>query len=293
MHDDVWTTTQQTSLRLRAYDAQRSDAPAVVSLHGMVAGTDGIVDACGGEDPFARLSAQGCHVLALDWPGHGRSGGRRGHLPYRLAMDAAAAAVDVAAERWAAPVALFGAGLGGMLAVYAAIEDRRVSAVVATSVLDLRDVAPALGRNRRGASLPIVAGAATTLPASLRSRIRVPLRAIISGRDLSTDPVRRRRLLRHPQAVRYATLDGLGSTFASPADKPDARALAVPLLAVVGSEDRVVPAAAVRAFTGSLGSVATTWVLPRAGHDLLVGHPSRLLPAVAAFVREHAGTAAA
>ena len=292
MHEDLWTATRQTSLRLRAYDAADREAPAVVALHGLVAGSDGIIDACGGEDPFERLAGHGCHVLALDWPGHGRSGGRRGHLPYHLAMDAAAAAIDVAAQRWGCPVALLGAGLGGILAVYAAIEGRRVGAVVSTSVLDLRDVAPALGRTRRAASLPLLGGVASVLPDRAAARVRVPLPAVISSRDLVADPVRRRRLLRHPQAVRHATLDGLASTFASPQDKPDVRALPVPLLAAVGSEDRVVPVPAVRAFTAALGSGASLWVLPGAGHDLLVGHPRTLLPGVAAFVRAQVRPAA-
>ena len=296
MHDELWTTTRQTSLRLRAYEASSGEgglptgeAPTIVALHGLVAGTDGIVAACGGDDPYARLAGHGCRVLTLDWPGHGRSGGQRGHLPYRLAMDAAAAAVDVAQQRWGGPIALFGAGLGGILSVYAAIEDRRIGAVAAASVLDLRDVAPVLGRSRRAATLPVAARAAGVLPPRAARRIRVPLSGVLAGRDLSTDPVRRRLLLRHPQAVRRATLAGLASIFARPDDKPDIRALGVPLLAAVGTEDAVVPESAVRAFTQAIGAHAQPWVLPGAGHDLLVGHHRALVPAVAAFVRDHVG----
>lgn len=285
MHEDLWASSRQTGLRMRAYDG-RSGGPAVVALHGMGVSVDALVEARD-DDPFAALRDEGCHVLALDWPGHGRSGGTRGHLTYRMAMDASATAVGVAAGRWGAPVALFGAGIGGVLGFYAALEDQRVAAVACAGLLDLRDVRPVLRRTRRAVALPLAAGLARALGAGPQRRVPVPLRALLSGRDLAEDPALSAALRAHPQAVRQYTLAGLASIFCAPEDKPDVRAQRVPVLAAVGGQDTVIPETSTRALTQRLTCPAEVWALPGAGHQLLLEHPRALLPAVAGFVRRH------
>lgn len=284
--DELWASARQTSLRLRAYDGPEG-APAIVALHGLAAGVDGLTDARAGLDPFAELARLGCHVLALDWPGHGRSGGRRGHLTYRLAMEAAAAAVDVATVRWRAPVSLFGAGLGGVLAFYAALEDGRVASVACAGLLDLRDPRPALGRLRRAVVMPVGARASSLVGDRLARRLLVPLPALLSHSELASDPVLARRLVGHRQAVTRYSLAGLTSILCSPADKPDVRAQRAPVLAAVGGGDTVLPETTTRALTRQLTCPSQTWVLPGAGHQLLLEHPRALLPTVAEFVHGH------
>lgn len=287
MDQDLWASSRQTGLRLRAYDGADGD-PAVVALHGLGVSVDAIVGALGSLDPFAALRDAGCHVLALDWPGHGRSGGQRGHLTYRMAMDAAAAAVDEARERWRAPVALFGAGIGGVLAFYAAHEDDRVAAVACAGLLDLRDLRPVLRRTRRAVTLPVAAALARALPGSAQRRVPVPLAALLSRRDIAEDPGLAEALRSHPQAVRRYSLAGLASVFGSPEGKPDARSQRVPVLAAVGGNDTVLPETTTRALTQRLTCPVELWALPGAGHQLLLEHPSALLPTVAGFVRRHA-----
>lgn len=283
--DELWATSPEGSLRMVAYDGP-ADGPAVVVLHGVVTGVDVLREAVRGFDPFAELAAQGCHVLALDWPGHGRSGGRRGRLTYRGAMEAAATAVAVARERWGDPVALFGTGLGGVLAFYAALEGAGVGAVACHDVLDLRDVRPVLQRWRQGAVLPLVAALGRVAGREALGRVDVPASLVLAAGDIAAEPALSRALRRHPQSVRRYDLAGLASILLAPEDKPDIAAQTVPTLLAVGSEDRVLPLTTTRAFSSRLTCPHELWVLPGAGHQLLLEHPRALLPTVAGFLRE-------
>ena len=169
MHDaELWTEARGSSVRLRALDPGRG--PAVVVLHGLVTSVDGLRQAVPGLDPYAALAGEGLRVLAVDWPGHGRSGGPRGLLGYRLAMETVAEAVAVARARWDAPVGVLGTGLGGTLAFYAGLEGVGGDAVVAHTVLDLRDLRPVLRRPRQQTLLPLVARARAVMGEGLQPR---------------------------------------------------------------------------------------------------------------------------
>lgn len=284
---EVWTASDGTSLRLVAYEGAGPGGPSVVALHGLVTSVDVLREAVSGLDPFARLAGEGLNVLALDWPGHGRSAGRRGHLTYRSAMGAAATAVTSARERWEGPVGLFGTALGGVLAFYAALESNGVGAVACHNVLDLRDVRPVLQRTRQGALLPAAAALRRRLPVERQEAITLPASAVVATGDLADDPVLGRALRHHPQSVRRYTLAGLGSILLTPEDKPDVSAQAVPTFVAIGSNDRILPETTTRAFSSRLTAESELWVLPGGGHQLALEHPEALLPAAAAFLRRH------
>ena len=283
---ELWATSRETSLRMLAYDT--SDATAsVVALHGLRTSADVLRTARPGLDPFAELAALGFNVLALDWPGHGRSGGRRGHLSYRLAMDAAAEAVGIALERWSGRVGLLGTALGGVLAFYAALEDDRIGAVACHNVLDLRDVRPVLQRYRQGVLLPLAGSLHRLLPGDWQASTPIPAAALVANVDLAADPALSRALRRHPQAVTSYDLAALVSIFLTPEDKPDVAAQRVPTFVALGGGDRVLPETATRQFVSKLTCPHELWILPGAGHQLLLEHPTAVLPAMAAFLREH------
>lgn len=283
----LWATSRQTALHLAAYEGAGAGGPSVVVLHGMVTGVDVLRGAVPGRDPFARLAREGLNVLALDWPGHGRSGGRRGRLSYPAAMDAAAEAVRVARGRWGGPVGLLGTALGGILAFYAAMEGTAVDAVVCHNVLDLRDVRPVLQRARQGVLLPVTGWLARSLPSGRPPAVRVPAGAVVAGGDLATDPSLARAIRRHPEAVRAYDLDALVSIFLSPQDKPSIGAQRVPTLVAVGSQDRVLPETATRSFVARLSCPVELWVLPGGGHQLLLEHTEAFVPAAARFLHTH------
>ncbi|CAN5145720.1 MAG: alpha/beta fold hydrolase [Euzebyales bacterium] len=291
MSQDLWATSRQTSLRVLAHDAPRSASPVVVVLHGLETSVDMLSGSVPGVDPLAALADQGLHVLALDWPGHGRSGGRRGHLTYRLAMEAAATAVDTALDRWpGAPVGLLGTALGGVLAFYAALEDDRVGAAVCHNVLDLRDVRPVLQRWRQATLLPVAARLARGLTFDAQTKVPVPAPAVVADTDLAS-PQLARALRHHPQAVRTYDLAGLASILLAPEDKPDIAAGRAPTLVAVGSGDRVLPETTTRAFVARLTCPHELWVLPGGGHQLLLEHHRAFVPVAADFLLRHLGAA--
>lgn len=284
---ELWVANDDTSLRVVAYEGPGAGGPSVVALHGLVTSVDVLRSAVSGLDPYERLAAEGLNVLALDWPGHGRSGGPRGHLTYRAAMAAAAAAVGCARERWQGPVGLFGTAFGGVLAFYAALESSGVGAVACHNVLDLRDVRPVLQRHRQGALLPAAAALRRRLSPERQTAISLPASAVVATADLADDPDLARVLRHHPQSVRRYTLAGLGSILLTPEDKPDVSAQAVPTFVGIGSNDRILPETTTRAFASRLTAESELWVLPGGGHQMMLEHPGALLPAAAGFLRSH------
>lgn len=281
-----WLTSRQTALRTLAYEGP-AGAPAVVVVHGLELSTDIVRSAVPGRDPLADLAAAGLHVLAVDLPGHGRSGGARGHLTYRLAIEAIATAATAARDRWDAPVGVLGSGFGGVLAFYAALEEGVVGAAVCNGVLDLRDVRPVLRRARQGVILPAAGWLRRRLPARRLTAIPVPAAAVVADTDLIEDAVIRRAALRHPQAVRTYDLEGLGSILLAPEEKPDIAAASTPTLVAVGSNDRALSETAARHFASRLTGESELWVLPGGSHQLLLEHPDAFVPVAARFLLRH------
>ena len=283
--EERWIASRQVSLRLRLYEGAGQGGPAVVALHGLGTSVDVLRDGVPGFDPFARIADEGFNVVAVDWPGHGRSGGPRGRLTYRLAMEAVSDSAAAAAEEWEGPVGVFGTALGGVLAFYAALEDERINAVACHNLLDLRDVQPVLQRPRQGILLPL-AGLLRRWEA-LPGHIRIPTSAVVAPADLAADPELSRVLRRHEQSVRSYDMGSLVSLFLTPEDKPAVEAQTTPVFVAVGSGDRVLPETATRGFVARLSSEHELWVLPGGGHQLLLEHPEALVPQVAQFLRKH------
>ena len=283
-----WITSRQTSLRLRTYEGAGPGGPAVVMLHGLGTSVDVLRDAAPGFDPFERVAEEGFNVVAMDWPGHGRSGGRRGRLTYRMAMDAAAEAVEEANRIWDCPVGLFGTAFGGVLAFYAALESARLVkplAVAAHNVVDLRDVRPVIQRTRQGVLLP--AAGWLRRQDVLPETARIPTSAVVAPADLAADPDLARVLRRHEQAVRSYDLGSLATLFLAPEDKPAIEAQTTPTFVAVGSNDRVLPVTTTRAFVSRLTCEHELFVLPGGGHQLLLEHPEALVPQAGAFLRKY------
>lgn len=257
--DEVWLTYRGRALHLDVYETP--GAPVAVFVHPFASTAASCAPFCD------AVRAGGFTVLALDLQGHGLSEGRRGHLPFRDGLANVAEAVGFAAERFRTPVGLIGSGLGGMLALYAALEDERVRAVVASGVADLRTIAGAAGTRRSRAMLacaPLLRSLARVVPTA-----KIPAGVIASPADMFDDPEAAARWRALDRAPRSYSLEMVVSFFLEPDSKPALEALEKPALIVAGSEDRAIPFVVQRDVAACLPDAELT-VLGGAGHMLAV-----------------------
>ncbi len=173
-----------------------------------------------------ELNGKGFGVYAFDWPGHGKSPGKRGHTSVEEAMEIIDSIIDELKQR---PF-LFGHSLGGLTVIrYAETRPDRVRGVIASS--------PALARSKE------TSGFMVTL-AKILGRI-APGITFSNG-------IRPELLSRNPEAVRRYIEDPLvhdrisaklgRSIFLNmELAHRDAEKIKVPVLLLVGTGDVITP----------------------------------------------------
>lgn len=179
----------------------------------------------------AALSERGIDVLSFDLRGHGRSGGRRGHVD---AFDTFLDDVeDLLGDRrrLGVPVVLMGHSMGGLIAAAYAVSGRPEPDLLVLSAPALAVEAPTWQRLAAGALARIVPTLA--LPNDLAAEL------------LSRDPSVAAAYRDDPLRLRSATTR-LGNELFAAMDRTRAQAqrLSVPTYVLHGGEDRLVPAAA-------------------------------------------------
>lgn len=100
-------------LHLEVHPADAAGAPAIILIPGT--GSHVRFHSAG----LGVLCDAGINAIGLDRPGHGLSGGRRGHAPIDVTIDAIEVARAYAARRFGTKVALVGHSFGGVIAWYA------------------------------------------------------------------------------------------------------------------------------------------------------------------------------
>jgi alpha-beta hydrolase superfamily lysophospholipase len=213
------------------------------------------------------LARRGYHVLAIDRPGHGLSGGERGHCTAEDAIAVAGAAIEYARARLAGPVVLMGSSLGGLLTIFGLCKGLRPDAAVAHNF-----VYPGKLLSMRWRARWVT-----------RHRARpYPLTELVHGFDrLSDDPAIAGYLRSQADPGVAWTLSArsvaslLGFAAPAPPHPPDT-------LVLTGDRDRAIPAWATRFFTWWSGLRRYQLVvLPDAGHLLFHDHLDRSVPLVA------------
>ncbi|MBI4227507.1 MAG: lysophospholipase [Candidatus Omnitrophica bacterium] len=189
------------------------------------------------------LTRQQMSVWALDYRGHGRSGGRRGHCGgfHELLDDVGRVAARARSAAPAQPLMLIGHSLGGLLVLaYALTFPRTVHAVVASSpALDLAAPPPWSER----------------LLVAVLGRVW-PTCAVPNGVHpewLSHDPAVVEAYRADPLVHHAVTMGGYRAVRRAMADvRRRAGELAVPCLVLQAGDDRLVSVAASRAFAAAL-----------------------------------------
>jgi len=218
------------------------------------------------------LAQRGYHVLAIDRPGHGLSGGAVGDCTVHEAIAVAAHAIEHARRDLEVPVVLMGTSLGGLLTIFGLLEGLKPDLAVAHNfvypgkLVSMRLRARWIARYR-------------TRP--------YPLTELVHGFErLSDDPAIAQYLKSRsdtgfawqltPRSV--ASLFGFASS--APATTPKT-------LVVTGDRDRAIPAWATRFFMWWSGvRDYEVKVIPHAGHLLFHDHLDVTVPLIASWIDE-------
>jgi alpha-beta hydrolase superfamily lysophospholipase len=204
------------------------------------------------------LAASGYHVLAVDRPGHGLSGGARGECTVEEAIAVAKLALDHARSQFGLPTVLMGSSMGGLLTVFGLLKHLAPDLAVAHNfvypgkLLSMRLRARWIEQHRRRP---------------------YPLTELVHGfTELSSDPSIAAYLCEQsdPGAAWELSARSMASLFRFNAAAP---ARAPSTLVLTGARDRAIPAWATRFFMWWSGLPRYELrVLPNAGHMLFHDH---------------------
>lgn len=204
------------------------------------------------------LARKGFALYGVDLPGHGRSSGRRGVTSRAELLEVTGDLLrDTKARFPGAPVFLYGHSLGGAIALIAALTDSpEVEGVIVTSPL-VRLAVPA----------PAWKVTLARLMASVAPSFTMPNPLVLA--DLTRDP-RMVEAVRGDPLYHNTTSARLGWDIISWEKWFESRrdAVALPLLFMLGAEDRIVDPAAAIALAGRLSGNVTLKVWDGLYHEL-------------------------
>ena len=239
---DLETTISrgQIDLHVEHFRPQGNNRRALVMVHGFSAH-------CGlYRHVAAHLAVQGTAVTAFDCRGHGRSGGRRGHVDtFADYLDDLATVIAWAREQdYTLPWGLLGHSLGGAIVLAYALDETRAerptALVLAAPWLKLRMTVPApkrLAANVVARVLPTF-----SMPNGLRAE------------DISRNPQVRAGFREDPLVHHTASAGWFMATLRAQAHiRAHAQRLRVPCLMLLAGDDRIVANEASLAFANSAG----------------------------------------
>ncbi len=209
----------------------------------------------------------GIHAIGLDRPGHGLSGGRRGHAPIEATIDAIEHTGDFAQHRFGGKVALIGHSFGGVIAWYALTRQHPIAdAVVCAGTIAHPEVLPTRQARLRA---PVVRRLARLAPYRT-----LPIKKLAPFEHVALDPDMLRFFEHEDDDVwcwRY-TLSSLAS-FLDFAPQRDWSLVNIQTLVLAGSANRMTDEASVRAvMRHSQPPGARLHVVPGAGEMVFHEH---------------------
>jgi alpha-beta hydrolase superfamily lysophospholipase len=223
------------------------------------------------------LAGRGYHVLSVDRPGHGLSGGVRGDCTIDEAIDVSKLVIGHARSQLGLPVVLMGSSLGGLLTIFGLLRHLEPDLAIAHNfvypgkLFSMRLRARWIERRRRRP---------------------YPLTELVHGfTALSADPATSKYLRDRsdPGAAWELSARSIASLFGFSTTAPDH---APQTLVITGAKDNAIPAWATRFFMWWSGLPQYDLrVLPNAGHLLFHDHLDVSIPAVTDWLDARLGAA--
>lgn len=232
-----WKTGDGSLIHALEWEPEGASTAVVALVHG-------IGEHVRRYEHVARAFAEaGIGLVAFDLPGHGRSGGKRGHASFALIREQIDQLIEEGHARFPGlPLFLYGHSLGGCLGLDYVLERKPAiaGAVIASPAIAMATPVPA----------PKV------FLAKMMSRI-APSFSLGNGLDrsgISRDPEVIRKYVEDPLVHdRVSARLGLDILLAGPRIMGRAAEIKLPLLLVQGSADRITDPAAIASFASSCG----------------------------------------
>lgn len=233
-------------------------------------------------DFMKGLALRGFTVIGIDLPGHGRSQGPRGRFTFHEVMEAVKDLLTYAGSRFNNRIGLMGTSLGGTFALYAAMHDARLKAVLCHNAMDI------------SSDLHVP----TRFPALIRFTIRymrftarlfpglpIPLKILVDWHKVIDDPDLLGRLYHDPSMVWFYTM-GAWASFLNYVPETDLRGIETPVKIVVGSKDMLFPPEYCRSLSRKIGKDGAVFEMISGGHALPLECVSDFTPVAATWFGE-------
>ncbi len=265
---DHFLPYQAIKLHVRVYESNPED-PCIIFIPGITAHVGFYTDMIPESDFLAHMAGEGFNVIGVDLPGHGESGGQRGLYTLQGLIPCISAVVDWIIENFNDRIAIMGSSLGGILSPYLAHGEKRIKAVVAHNVADLKEELPIVILRQKliiGLAKP-VAPLLLKLPAPV-----LPAWAVFDISHVWENPDYHKLWRQDALCVWWYPASTITDLFLNPGPKPALDEMTTPVLVVDGEYDWIFPADYCKRQAAKFGGHKDFEIIARAGHELPVEH---------------------
>ncbi len=276
LHEDI-------QLHVRVYESGRED-PCIIFIPGITAHVGFYTDLVPGADFMSHMSGEGFNVIGFDLPGHGESGGPRGLYTISGLIGCVSAVVDWIIENYNRDIAILGSSLGGILCPYLAHGEKRIKAIVAHNVADLKEELPIIILRQQllvGLSKP-----AAPLLLKLNAPI-LPAWAVFDISHVWENPEYHKLWRKDALCVWWYPASTIADLFLNPGPKPSLGEITTPILVVDGEYDWIFPVDYCRRQAAKFGGHNDFEVIDKAGHELPVEHMTDFAHLASWWLKEH------
>lgn len=226
------------------------------------------------------LNIEGFNIFGVDLPGHGKSSGKRGDATYSEIIDTVSSVVEYILQNYNQKIGICGSSLGGFLAFYAALHNKKIKCVVSHNILDLEN----LPMMRKDLKFP---GFLIPLICKIFKSVYIPLENLFDWNLVFENRAYLTKLEKDNLMVWKYTLKSLSSLFVFNDGKPKPVNMDRPVMILVGENDRIITADYCKKIFDKLSCEKEFIKIPNAGHMLFVEYIPEVIFKVSEFFKKY------